>query len=370
MLLHKKHTAILSFAVLSSFLLCSSTKADLYGFGSANPYTPEEQILDISTPPVHIVNYREQMRYNINLLANYAKVKNADFQIIVHEGEELLNKNLWEYDLEGYNNARQKKGGAFDPTFLLHGKKKLSEPSIGSSPHDYVKNINGIVLNNLFCSNRKHNAIAENFGLKVTSIDECDSEESFDEAIQESLGNNHLIYGFTSRKNLFKNTIHPIINENAKNIYKTNDANNILFIMNDSHYKSKDAMIEDIRNANFDIIIIDPFFKHHKPFSKEEVESLKYKKNGTKRLIFAEMNISEARTDDSYWHKSWKINNPEWIKRASFVDKNGVIVEYWQDTWKKIISKYFKDIVDSGYDGAFLTGLENHKYFEKQTPLD
>lgn len=370
MLSLNKYTAILTTAILSSFLWSSHAKASLYGFSIANPYTSEEQILDISSPPTYIVNYREQMRYNVNLLANYAKSKNIDFQIIVHEGEELLNKSLWEYDLEGYNNARQKKGAHFDPTFLLHGKKKLKEPAIGSAPYDYVHNINGIVLNNLFCSNRKHNAIAENFGLKVTSIDECDSEENFDEAIQESLGNNHMIYGFTSRKNLFQNTQRPIINENAKNIYKALDADNILFLIDDSQYTTKDKMIEDIRNSNFDIIIIDPFFKHHKPLSKEEVASLKYKKNGTKRLIMAEMNISEVRKDDHFWHKDWQIGNPEWLKRASFVDKNGVIVEYWKDPWKKIISKYFNDIVISGYDGAFLTGLENHKYFEKQTPLD
>ena len=34
------------------------------------------------------------------------------------------------------------------------------------------------------------------------------------------------------------------------------------------------------------------------------------------------------------------------------------------------MSRYFKGIVDSGYDGAFLTGLENHRYFEQQTPLE
>ena len=48
----------------------------------------------------------------------------------------------------------------------------------------------------------------------------------------------------------------------------------------------------------------------------------------------------------------------------------GVNDNDWNENWKKVSGLYFKGIVDSGYDGAFLTGLENHVYFEKQTPLE
>ncbi len=34
------------------------------------------------------------------------------------------------------------------------------------------------------------------------------------------------------------------------------------------------------------------------------------------------------------------------------------------------MSRYFQGVIKSGYDGAFLTGLENHRYFENLTPLE
>ena len=72
----------------------------------------------------------------------------------------------------------------------------------------------------------------------------------------------------------------------------------------------------------------------------------------------------------SSWRDSWQIDKPPWLARASFTDSDAVITEYWDENWKKVSGLYFKGIVDSGYDGAFLTGLENHVYFEKQTPLE
>ena len=47
-----------------------------------------------------------------------------------------------------------------------------------------------------------------------------------------------------------------------------------------------------------------------------------------------------------------------------------IITKYWHPEWKKIISRYFKDIINEGFDGVFFTGIENYKYFEDQTPLE
>ena len=155
----------------------------------------------------------------------------------------------------------------------------------------------------------------------------------------------------------------------VKNIENLNLAKNINFLLDSSKYHNKFDFINEIRNSNFDIIVISPFFKKE-PFTKDEIFSLKFKKNGTQRKIIAQLNISETNENEFYWNENWRVGSPSWLKRLSFVEDESIIVEYWNPEWKNILSHYFKFIVDLGFDGAFLTGLDNHQYFEKQTPLE
>ena len=149
-----------------------------------------------------------------------------------------------------------------------------------------------------------------------------------------------------------------------------NDAKNMLILTDESEYQDKYEFIDAIRNTNYDIVIIQPLFKRNQTYTPEEIASLQYKKNGTKRLLIAQMNVSEANGRDYFWQKDWQVGYPSWLVRLSFVDEDSVIAKYWAVEWQRIIARHFKSIVDSGFDGVFFTGLENHLYFEKQTPLE
>mgnify|MGYP000168854497 CR=1 FL=1 len=85
MSLHRPYITLTGFITALAF--SASAYAGLYGFTSANPYTYEEQILDIKVAPKTIVNYRKAMRDNVVALAEFAKAENKDFEIIAHEGE-------------------------------------------------------------------------------------------------------------------------------------------------------------------------------------------------------------------------------------------------------------------------------------------
>ncbi len=357
--------------IIGALAFSASANAGLYGFTSANPYTYEEQILDFKSAPRSIVNYREAMRKHIIALAEYAKTQNKDFEFIAHEGEELLHKSLWEYHLDGYNEARKKGLNADDPVFLAHLKQTEPQKDYSLSSETYSKHLSGLAINNRFCGKHKLNEHIKKHNLKLISIDQCKTEAAFDEAAMNATGLNYLLYAFIKPETAFKKIKkQPIINENAQNIFKVADAQNISLLIDDSLYKDKERFLQDIRDSNYDIVVIEPFFHHASPFSKEEVESLKFKKNGAKRLIFAKINVSEADQDDYYWQDDWEIEKTPWLPRASFTDENSAITEYWDENWRHINGLYFKGIVDSGYDGAFLTGIENHIYFEKQTPLE
>lgn len=368
-----KYKTLLSLILISSLSLASKASAGLYGFTSGTPLSQEEKILQMSAPPEDILNYRALMRQNLEILINYAKENKPDFQILLHDCDEILYKSLWEYHLLGYRQAKQEAGAQADPSFLSKSLQDLSEEYLPEETldHQIFDKIDGVVYNNLYCSQRKIDSFLKNTNKKIATISYCATDKSYDQAAVLSTKEKVLFYGFENPQTAFQYiSKQPIINENAHNIFNLREAENISFLINDSHYNDKADMIKDIRDSNYDVVVINPLFHDTLPFSKEEVVQLQYKKSGPKRLIIALQNVSEAFKSHYYWQEDWQINSPKWLKRASLVNKNAYITAYWSEDWQKIVSNYFKSIVDSGYDGVFFTGINNHLYFESQTPLE
>ena len=368
MLLHKKIKFVICILLLATF--ASKTEAGLYGFHTYNPVTREEEILNLKKLPLSILNYRSFMRDNLLMLIKYAKEKNPDFKIIAHEGQDLLTKSLWEYDREGYNRARQHKN-AEDGSFLFHSNYQEQEPKRYTAAYDYLNSLDAIVLNNIYCGNGYENKVTKNHNLGLITIENCPDEDALAEAEVQSTLEKRISYIFSDINEAFK-TIgnYYQINDSSKNIYNLKDAQNILFLIDDSLYDTKEKLVEDILKTNYDIVIIKPLFANKERFSTEDLQKLHFKKNGSKRLLIAEMNVSEASPDDYFWLKDWQIGMPQWLVRKSFSTPNAIIIKYWDLEWKRIISRFFKDIINEGFDGIFFTGIENYKYFEQQTPLE
>lgn len=357
----------------SALMVSSSAYAGLYGFDNIHPYTKEEQLLNMVVAPKNIINYRNLLRENITGLTHYAKANKPDFQIMVHEGQDLLTKSLWEYHLEGYLKARNEGQDVEDPSFLLNLKQTSPEfePVVGSASAEYLKSIDAIVVNNYFCSNRAVSPIIRQEHLKLFSIDECTDEKSFDKAISSSLKEGTPLYAFINSDTAFKKIVaQPIIKENAKNIFDLKSAQNIAFLLKDDLYADKQDFIDAVRASNYDVVVIEPYFRNKTPFTPDEINAMKYKKNGTRRQLLARFSVTEAKDNAFYWQPGWKIGSPEWLVRPSLSDEHGIITRYWNPDWKNYMSRYFRGLIQSDYDGAFLTGLENHRYFEKLTPLE
>lgn len=138
--------------LLAALVFPISAHAGLYGFDEAHPYTPEEKLLSIDVPPHSIKNYRDLLRENVIALSNYAKANRPDFQIMVHEGQDLLTRSLWEYHLDGYLKARNNGEDVSDPSFLLNLKQTSPEfePLVGGRSAEYLKSIDAVVVNNHF----------------------------------------------------------------------------------------------------------------------------------------------------------------------------------------------------------------------------
>jgi cysteinyl-tRNA synthetase len=113
------------------------------------------------------------------------------------------------------------------------------------------------------------------------------------------------------------------------------------------------------------VIITDLFF-HTQPFTPEEVEKMKTKANGGKRIVLSYMNIGSAENFRYYWNGNWVLNDPVWLKKKYEGYNDEYYVEFWHPQWQNIIygndGSYLKKIIDAGFDGAYLDNVEAY-YF-------
>jgi cysteinyl-tRNA synthetase, unknown class len=156
-----------------------------------------------------------------------------------------------------------------------------------------------------------------------------------------------------------------VINENTDDITSLGQAQNYLYLISTDLFSSKETMLEDLKSTNYDVLLIDLFYEDNILISSE-VEQLKTKANGGKRLVIGYMNVGSAENYRYYWKDGWKLHNPNWIKKKYTGYDDEFIVEFWVKEWQDIIfgndDSYLKKIIDAGFDGAYLDNVEAY-YF-------
>lgn len=155
--------------------------------------------------------------------------------------------------------------------------------------------------------------------------------------------------------------------ENSNDINSLADAKNFLYLINPDKFSSKQKFIDAVNTTNYDVIIMDMFFDDIE-FSSVEINQLKLKNNGGRRLVISYMSIGEAEDYRYYWNKSWKVGSPSLIKKENPDWKGNYKVKYWKKEWQDVIygnnNSYLKKIIDASFDGVYLDIIDAFEYFE------
>lgn len=343
---------------------------------SGKIYDPLEERLKVET--AYIPNYRELMRDIVTAFGQYVQDNRPDFKIVTDSGFSLLTRGEWENDLDDLHRAEMAGAQTDDERFLL----KLFSPEhpvpVGTPIRRYIQAINGLLLTNQICGDAKgklspeNMAIVKEYGLSLIGVEHCATNKQMFAAQTELAKHKIPVYADTDKKARF-DTLDPnadIFLENQQNTDSLDKVRNILIMMNTRNFSSKDLWLASMADTNYDMLIIEPFFRFNQPLTKEEVKDLQYKKIGSRRLVFAVMNVSMAEDTRFYWEKTWKVGDPKWLRLQSKINPAGVIVDYWHPAWKRILGVYFKSIMDLGFDGVILQGLDEHESYERIIPIN
>jgi cysteinyl-tRNA synthetase, unknown class len=121
-----------------------------------------------------------------------------------------------------------------------------------------------------------------------------------------------------------------------------------------------------IAASPFDLVVIDASqFVGEKevPLTKAEVERMKVKPDGSKRMVIAYFSVGEAENYRSYWKPEWNKTKPAWVGKENKEWKDNFLVKYWEPTWQAIVFPFADRIIDSGFDGFYIDRVDAYYYY-------
>ena len=272
-------------------------------------------------------------------ISNYARGIKSDFIVIPQNGSEL-----------GFNNL---------------------DPADGPNT-DYLNAIDAFGIEELFYNGSALEMDERLGNLKTLSAfkpvlvsEFVNNNNNVSNAIQKNANEGFLCFTRMSNDYYYEYIPDTIPNENANDINTMNDVQNYLYLISNSQFESKQALIDAVNATNYDLILIDLFY-NETPFSSSEINALKTKANGGKRLVISYMNIGSAENYRYYWQNDWKKGHPNWLKKPYEGYKDEIWVKFWKKEWQDIIygnaNSYTKKVLLAGFDGVYLDNVEAY-YF-------
>lgn len=143
------------------------------------------------------------------------------------------------------------------------------------------------------------------------------------------------------------------------------------------HYQLQKLDIDKLRTNPADLLVIDFYRgdgdgKPMRPLEIAEVEALKQKPGGGRRLVLAYLAIGEADESRYYWNPQWLAAPPSWHIAENCQHPRRHLVRYWEAAWKDIMihgdGSYLGRIEAAGFDGVFLDRIDVHADIDDRFP--
>jgi cysteinyl-tRNA synthetase len=297
------------------------------------------------------MDYKQKMREFVIRINEYAKTIKSDFAIIPQNGIELVTTN-GETD------------GPPDTTYLDaidgNGQEDLffgydnDDLATSSTDNTYL---------------RSYLDISKNSGNTILVTDYCSTPSKMTSSYSQNKAAKYISFAANKRElNNIPAFPNPIYGENNSIVKSLSEVKNFLYLINPENYTTKSVFINAINSTNYDLLIMDLFFQDGTAFTETEIDQLKNKANGGKRLVISYMSIGEAEDYRYYWQTSWDSIKPSWIDSENPDWKGNFKVKYWEQEWQNIIfgndNSYLKKILNANFDGFYLDIIDAFEYFE------
>lgn len=308
------------------------------------------------SPAAPIMDLREEMRRFVQASAAYVRQQRADFAVVGEGGVELLVKT--------------------DETDRLKTAPARA----------YMQALDGIIVPGLFFDDptkpgeaplsvrlERRLALIENARaqrIKLMVVDFIKGAEDAEEAIRRAT--EHGFIPFPALQPIDQINALPRFparpyRENGESIVSFPGVRNFMIINDSRPFGREDEYALKLHDTNFDAVIVN-VFHGRVPLSATAVETLKYKKLGSRRLVLARVDIASISAGGFFWKPNWREGNPNFIDAAMAGDPDRHWVQYWRTNWQRLMTgsndSYLFGVIGQGFDGVVLAGLDAYRHFE------
>ena len=121
-----------------------------------------------------------------------------------------------------------------------------------------------------------------------------------------------------------------------------------------------------IAASPFDLVVIDSSqFVGSKeiPLTKDELDRMKKKPDGSRRMVIAYFSVGEAETYRYYWKPEWNKAKPAWVGKENKEWKENFLVKYWEPVWEQIVFPFADRVIAAGFDGFYIDRVDAYYYY-------
>jgi cysteinyl-tRNA synthetase, unknown class len=120
----------------------------------------------------------------------------------------------------------------------------------------------------------------------------------------------------------------------------------------------------------YDVLVIDsedyPAGRERR-LSCDEINRLKNKPDGSRRLVISYFSVGEAESYRYYWKPEWNRSKPSWVGKENKDWKENFLVKYWEPIWQHIVfgsPESFADrVLAQCFDGFYIDRADAYYYF-------
>lgn len=327
---------------------------------NAVPESPRRSDADVGRVDF-MIPYEEEMRRLVENISDWSKRLRPDFNIIAMNGLELIHR------LEDTNiNTRD------------------SAMTAGS----YVKALDGVLVEGLFYGREDFGRETrpddheddttyiddlKALGIPVMTLDYADHRPTMQKIYRRAAELADLVFVSDAPRfalnNLPDYPIRPD-RENHRPVFTLREARNYAIVLNSQPFGSKDNYIAALAGTNYDLLIIDAFHAGRSSLTFEDMHQLRYKRLGTRRLLFAYMSIGAAESYRYYWQREQnKARAGSFIAEPVARPRSGSEhhVRYWNSAWQEILyghdRAYLTGLIQLGFDGVVLGNIDNYRHW-------
>jgi cysteinyl-tRNA synthetase len=123
-----------------------------------------------------------------------------------------------------------------------------------------------------------------------------------------------------------------------------------------------------IARSSADLVVVD-YASGERPFSPAQVEAMKRKGDGARRLVLAYLSIGEAEEYRFYWQREWRAQPPAWLGAENPKWPRNHAVKFWDAEWQAIVFDYAARIVQAGFDGVYLDRVDGFESMGRATSM-